>query len=155
MIGFIFGWAYGHVFEWLIHKYLLHSRWAKRSSGVFAFHFAEHHYEVRRNKFIDDAYFGLPIKANSAGKEALCLLLLLIAHLPIIYISAGFYLALFLSMAEYYYKHRKAHVNPEWARDNLPWHYDHHMSKNQDANFGVRSDWVDVFFGTREYTIIK
>ena len=31
----------------------------------------------------------------------------------------------------------------------MPWHYDHHLGKNQDANWGVTTDWVDRVFGTR------
>ena len=31
----------------------------------------------------------------------------------------------------------------------LPWHYDHHMGKNQNANWGVTTDWVDRLAGTR------
>ena len=54
------------------------------------------------------------------------------------------------SLGSYYYHHYKAHKNPEWARRNLPWHYDHHMAKNQNLNFGVRSDAFDRLLGTRE-----
>ena len=31
----------------------------------------------------------------------------------------------------------------------VPWHYDHHMGKNQDANWGVTTDWVDKLAGTK------
>lgn len=37
----------------------------------------------------------------------------------------------------------------EWAKKHVPWHYDHHMGKNQDANWGVTTDWVDKLLGTR------
>jgi len=33
---------------------------------------------------------------------------------------------------------------------NMPWHYDHHMGKNQDSNWGVTVEWVDKLFNTRE-----
>ena len=39
--------------------------------------------------------------------------------------------------------------NVEWAKENIPWHYDHHMGKNQDANWGVTTDWVDRLLNTR------
>jgi len=45
--------------------------------------------------------------------------------------------------------HRKAHLDTEWGKKNLPWHYDHHMGKNQNANWGVTTDWVDRLAGTR------
>ena len=41
-------------------------------------------------------------------------------------------------------------MDPAWAREKVPWHYDHHMAPNQDANWGVRRDWVDRLMGTRE-----
>jgi len=153
MVGFALGWIYGHLFEWAIHKYVLHSSRCKKKNNILSFHFLEHHSNARANNFTDSSYSGLPVNRDSAGKEALSLLLVLIIHAPLLYISKGFFLALMVSLAEYYYKHRKAHTNPEWARHNLSWHYEHHMCKDQDSNFGVRSDWVDVFLGTRKYTI--
>ena len=36
-----------------------------------------------------------------------------------------------------------------WCKEKLPWHYDHHMGKNQDANWGVTTDWVDKILKTR------
>ena len=41
-------------------------------------------------------------------------------------------------------------MDPEWARENLPWHYDHHMGPNQDANWCVTRPWFDDLMGTRE-----
>tara|TARA_A100001011_G_scaffold379364_2_gene445301 strand:+ start:1247 stop:1702 length:456 start_codon:yes stop_codon:yes gene_type:complete len=150
MIGFVLGWIYGHLFEWIIHRILHYNRFKKRSSA-FSFHFREHHYKSRKNNFEDSSYSGLPIKKNAAGKEAFALIVVLMLHLPILYLSKWFFLAIVLSLIEYYYKHRRAHTDREWAKKNLPWHYDHHMGKDQDANFGVRTDWVDIFFGTRKY----
>mgnify|MGYP003663928552 FL=1 len=49
----------------------------------------------------------------------------------------------------YFYMHRKAHTNVEWCKKNIPWHYDHHMGKNQDVNYGVTVEWPDKLFGTR------
>ena len=45
--------------------------------------------------------------------------------------------------------HRRAHTDVEWCKKNIPWHYDHHMGKNQDANYGVTVEWPDKLFGTR------
>ena len=52
--------------------------------------------------------------------------------------------------ANYYRLHRKAHLDPEWAREHLPWHYDHHMAPDQECNWGVTNDWVDRLMGTRK-----
>ncbi len=50
----------------------------------------------------------------------------------------------------YYRCHKRSHLDPEWARENLPWHVDHHMGPDQDANWGVTSPWMDVLMGTRK-----
>jgi hypothetical protein len=31
----------------------------------------------------------------------------------------------------------------------IPWHYDHHMNSNQDANWCVTKPWFDYILGTR------
>ena len=52
--------------------------------------------------------------------------------------------------ANYYYTHKHAHLDPEWARAKLPWHVDHHLAPNQDANWCVTRPWFDLILGTRE-----
>jgi sterol desaturase/sphingolipid hydroxylase (fatty acid hydroxylase superfamily) len=49
----------------------------------------------------------------------------------------------------YYRVHKRAHLDPAWARTNLPWHYDHHMGPEQDANWCVTRPWFDDLLGTR------
>ena len=58
-------------------------------------------------------------------------------------------LAVFYSAANYYYVHRRAHLEPEWAKKTIPWHYDHHMNSKQDANWCVTKPWFDYILGTR------
>ncbi|ERS10046.1 MULTISPECIES: hypothetical protein [Marinobacter] len=31
----------------------------------------------------------------------------------------------------------------------IPWHYNHHMNTNQDANWCVTRPWFDYIMGTR------
>ena len=50
----------------------------------------------------------------------------------------------------YYRVHKRAHLDPEWAKVHLPWHYDHHMGPNQNANWCVTRPWFDHLMGTRE-----
>ena len=38
----------------------------------------------------------------------------------------------------------------DWARENLPWHYDHHMGPDQNANWCVTKPWFDHVMGTRK-----
>jgi sterol desaturase/sphingolipid hydroxylase (fatty acid hydroxylase superfamily) len=50
----------------------------------------------------------------------------------------------------YFYMHQKSHRDVEWGKKHIPWHYDHHMGKNQDANWGVTTAIWDLIMGTRE-----
>ena len=51
----------------------------------------------------------------------------------------------------YYRVHRKSHTDTDWGKTHLPWHYDHHMGKNQDSNWCVTKPWMDLIMDTREY----
>lgn len=64
-------------------------------------------------------------------------------------VSKGMSLAVLYSACNYYYVHRRAHLEPEWAKRKIPWHYDHHMNSNQDANWCVTRPWFDYVMGTR------
>ena len=84
------------------------------------------------------------------SKEAAGLILLSMAHLPLAPIAPVFTATLAWSAVDYYRKHKRAHLDPEWAREHLPWHVDHHMGPNPDANWCVTRPWMDVIMGTRE-----
>lgn len=60
-----------------------------------------------------------------------------------------FVLGAWYSAGHYYYVHRRSHLDPEWAKTHVPWHYDHHMNTNQDANWCVTRPWFDYLMGTR------
>ena len=49
----------------------------------------------------------------------------------------------------YWHVHSQSHLDPEWGKKKIPWHYDHHMNTNQDANWGVTKPWFDYIMGTR------
>jgi len=149
MIGIPVAWAYGHCAEWAIHKFILHDR-GKKKASFWSFHFHEHHSVSRRSNHHDPMYDTHPFKWNAAGKELFGLGLLTVAHLPLAPVAPFFFGTLVWSGLQYYRVHKRAHVDPEWAREHLAWHYDHHMGPNQDSNWGVRSDWVDRMMGTRE-----
>ncbi len=145
-LSIILAYIYGHVAEYYLHI-LLHKFGTKKSSPL-SFHFSEHHRIARKSKFSDPVYQGTIFKWNASGKEVVGLILILILHFPIFFYYPFFYVTLVFSAAEYYYKHRKAHLNPEWAKKNIPWHYEHHMGKNQHLNWGVRSNVVDIILST-------
>ena len=63
---------------------------------------------------------------------------------------ASFFIAGIVTYAVGTYRaHKKAHLDPEWAKQHLRHHYDHHMGQNQDANWCVTQPWFDHLLGTR------
>jgi sterol desaturase/sphingolipid hydroxylase (fatty acid hydroxylase superfamily) len=149
MLGIPVGIAYSHVVEWALHKHVLHGVGKKRES-FWSFHFHEHHRAARTKQFHDEIYESHPFKWNGAGKEVFGLTLLAAAHLPLLPVAPAFVATLAACGLQYYRVHKRSHMDPEWAREHLPWHYDHHMGPNQDANYGVRTEWVDKLMNTRE-----
>jgi hypothetical protein len=136
------GWIYGHAAEYLIHKYVLHNhRWFK---GPFKRHFGTHHRISRQNDMYDESYLGL--SKSSSAFEILGLSLLLLSHLPLLFIIPYFWMTLLYSACVYYYVHRRSHIDVEWGKKWLPWHYAHHMEKDQHQNWGVRLPIFDKVF---------
>ena len=72
-----------------------------------------------------------------------------VAIAPLFPIAPFFVGTLWYSSANYYRKHKRSHLDPAWAREHLPWHYDHHMGPHQDANWCVTRPWFDRLLGTR------
>lgn len=149
MIGIPVGLATAGLAEWWIHKHVLHGLGRNRSS-FWSFHWYEHHTASLKNDMFDPDYKRFPLGAHAQGKEILGLVLLAVpavAVAPVAPFLSGTWL---YCGANYYRKHRKAHLDPEWAKKHLPWHYDHHMGPDQDTNWGVTRPWVDKLMGTRK-----
>ena len=91
-----------------------------------------------------DKVLSLPVR-----REILGLYALLVLHFPIYFILPYFYYTLVVCTVRYFYVHQKAHRDTEWAKKHMPWHYDHHMGKNQDANWGVTTDIWDTILNTK------
>lgn len=149
MLGIPLGLLAANAVEWVAHRYVLHGLGRKKSS-VWAFHWHEHHRASRRHEFRDDHYERPVFEAHSQGKEALALAIGAVALIPLAKRAPYFVGALWYSAANYYWVHRKSHLEPEWAKENLPWHYDHHMGPDQDANWCVTRPWFDELMGTRK-----
>ena len=64
-------------------------------------------------------------------------------------IAPFFTLGTYYAAGRYFYVHRRSHLDPEWGKKKIPWHYDHHMHSNQDANWCVTRPWFDYVMGTR------
>jgi sterol desaturase/sphingolipid hydroxylase (fatty acid hydroxylase superfamily) len=148
MLGFAVGMLYANASEWAIHKHLLHGT-GKRRTSMWSFHFHEHHQASRRHAMIDGDYERTVFAWNAQGKEALGLAAAGLAHLPLLPVAPGFTLGVWTSIALYYRRHRRSHEDPGWAREHLPWHYDHHMGPDQDCNWCVTFPWFDHVMGTR------
>ena len=148
---FVAGLIYSNAGEWAIHKYVLHGWGAKRDS-FWRFHWHDHHRKARQNEHIDAGYHGRlwGLGEEEGLKEGLGLLGLAAVHLPWAWVSPGFVAGVWVSVVAYYLVHRRSHVDGEWARRWLWWHYDHHMGPNQNANWCVTWPGFDWLLGTRE-----
>ena len=138
---------YSLIFEYLAHKHVLHNY--KRFKSAFKNHFKVHHGRSRKNKMYDAGYESL----ISSYFEIISLIMILIVHIPVLIFSTFFYVVLFLNLVHYYYVHRKSHIDIAWGKKNLPWHYAHHMGRDQNINWGVRSPIIDKIMGTSDYQI--
>ena len=148
MIGIPIGFVAANATEWLVHKYVLHGL-GKRKGSFWSFHWHEHHRNSNRNGFRDPAYERSVFGWHGQGKEALALSLGAVAVAPLFPLAPLFTATLWYSSWNYYRKHKRAHCDPQWAREHLPWHYDHHMAPDQDANWCVTRPWFDAIMGTR------
>ena len=152
--GFLVGLAAANAFEWFAHKYVLHGvhRTGKpRVSPVpetMKSHW-EHHALVRKQYYYDHGYVegwsNWRTRKEIASLGATVVVFTAISA-PI---SKGFTAAVWYSAMNYYYVHRRSHLQPTWGKRNLPWHYDHHVNANQDANWCVTKPWFDYVMGTR------
>ena len=149
VIGIPLGLLYTNAAEWLIHKHILHGL-GKDKDSYWSFHWHDHHQNTRRKGGYDPDYEQLPFPTNPQGKETLGLLGLAMVHAPLFPVAPFFTATVWYGVVDYYRKHKRAHLDPEWARENLPWHYDHHLGPNQDANWCVTRPWFDQIMGTRE-----
>ncbi len=155
MIGIPVGIVYANAFEWVIHKHLLHGA-GRNKKSFWSFHWHEHHKKARKNDMIDDQYNGTVLQSlltgqwNAKTKEAVGLVAASALHLPLLPVAPFFTVTVWACAANYYRVHRKSHVDPAWAKEHLPWHVDHHMGKNQDANWCVTWPLTDWILGTRE-----
>ena len=155
MIGIPVGIVYANFVEWFVHRFVLHGLGRKKTS-LWSFHWHEHHKKARRHEMLDDQYDGASLllslwrrERTAKTKEVIGLLLGCVLHLPLIVVAPWFTLTVWASAANYYRVHRRAHLDLAWAVRHLPWHVDHHMGKDQDANWCVTWPLMDWLLGTR------
>ncbi|MGR9013850.1 MAG: hypothetical protein ACU83U_09425, partial [Gammaproteobacteria bacterium] len=123
----VLGLLYANAGEWLAHKYILHALGQNRQS-FWAYHWHEHHAVCAKNKMLDPGYQSLKLTTwNAQSKELAVLAGIVLLHVPLLILFPLFTGTVYVSVILYYYKHRKAHLNPAWAKQHLRWHYDHHL----------------------------
>lgn len=139
---------YANLGEWLMHKFVLHGL-GKKPGSMWAYHWYEHHAISAQNAMLDPGYRHLDWSSwNTQTKELATLSAIVFLHLPLLWYWQVFTLSLYGSLTLYYVRHRKAHLNPDWARQHLRWHYDHHTFPGS-GNWCVTWPWIDYLFGTR------
>ncbi|HEX6245132.1 MAG TPA: sterol desaturase family protein [Polyangiales bacterium] len=148
VLGIPLGLAYANAAEWVIHRYVLHGL-GKKKSSFWNFHWGEHHRASRKQGFFDPDYQRSPIGNHAQGKELLAVAGLLVVHAPLFAVAPWFTASVWYSGLNYLRVHRKAHLDPAWAKQHLKHHYDHHMGLDQDQNWGVTHAWFDRLLGTR------
>lgn len=147
-VQFLLGLLYANAGEWLMHKFILHGL-GKSQNGFWAYHLHEHHVVCARNGMLDSGYKAINLTIwNAQSKEVVVLAGIVLLHAPLFLLFPLFTSAVYGSLALYYYKHRRAHLDPAWAQRHLRWHYDHHQG-DCAANWCVTWPWFDHLLGTR------
>ena len=148
MLGFPVALLGVNAFEWYAHKVWLHEFPRKHRNSPFFTHI-RHHKRARLNGFEDEGYTQSMWKDQEMFNEKAALIGLCVVFTPTVVVAPFFTIGVYYGAWQYWHKHSKAHLDPEWAKANLPWHYDHHMNTNQDANWCVTRPWFDYIMGTR------
>ena len=99
---------------------------------------------------LDEQYQRSILAWEPQTKELVALAALMASHAPLFPVMPFYVGTLWYSAVRYYGIHKHAHLDPEWAKEHLPWHYDHHMGKDQNANWCVTHPFWDHVMGTRK-----
>lgn len=137
--------------EWYFHKVWLHEFPTKYRNSPFFTHIA-HHKRARLNAFHDEGYAESMFKNAEIYNEKTALIALTVAATPLLPVAPFFTAGLYYGIWNYWKTHAKSHLDPEYAKKRIPWHYDHHMTSNQNANWCVTKPWFDYIMGTRVMT---
>lgn len=148
MIGAPLGLLYANAGEWFIHKYVLHGL-GKKKGSMWSFHWSEHHRASRKHGFADRDYERSLFGVHAQSKELIAVAALMLAHAPLWGPAPWFTATVWYAALNYLRKHKKAHLDPAWAKRHLKHHYDHHMGLDQDQNWCVTRPWFDHVMGTR------
>ena len=151
MLGFPIGLFAANAVEWYAHKVWLHEFPSKHRNSPFFTHIA-HHKRARLSGFHDQGYSESMFKNSEIYNEKSALIGLAAVSTVFLPVAPFFTAGLYYGIWNYWRVHSKAHLDPEYARKRIPWHYDHHMASNQNANWCVTRPWFDYVMGTRVFT---
>jgi len=73
----------------------------------------------------------------------------MLIHIPLFWFAPVFTFITILYASIYIVLHRKSHEHVEFFKKWMPWHYEHHMGVNQNANWCVVFPLMDYIMGTR------
>ena len=149
MIGIPLGLLVANAGEWLIHKHILHGLGSDRKN-FWSFHWHDHHNKARKHQMVDDQYTSTLFAWAPQTKELVAVAGLMAAHAPLFPLMPFYVSTIWYSSVKYYRVHKRAHLDAEWAKEHLPWHYDHHMGKDQNSNWCVTHPFFDHVLGTRK-----
>jgi hypothetical protein len=149
MIGIPLGLLYANAMEWVIHKHVLHGL-GKNKKSFWSFHWHEHHNKSRTHDMHDDQYAKGNWRWNAKTKEVVALAAGAAVFVPLFPVAPFFTATVWWSAARYYRMHKRAHVDPAWAKEHLAHHVDHHMGPNQHMNWCVTHPFFDYVMGTRQ-----
>lgn len=154
MLGFPLGIFVTNGLEWYFHKVWLHEFPTKYRNSPFFTHIA-HHKRARLNNFHDEGYAESMFKNAEIYNEKTALIGLAGAATVFLPVAPFFTAGLYYGIWNYWRIHAKSHLDPEYAKNRIPWHYDHHMTSNQNANWCVTRPWFDYIMGTRVTTEVS
>ena len=143
--GVILGFLYANFLDWGVHI-LLHK---PRGKSRFKFHW-KHHKVARKHKNLDPDYSKKLIH-NETWLTTVGVLL----HVPLLWIFPYFAATAIMYGITYMFLHRMSHTYVDSFKRWMPWHYEHHMGKNQNANWCVICPLMDHIMGTREKWLNK
>ena len=153
MIGFPIALVFANGFEWYAHKYVLHGT-PRKGQGRYSpvprsmkSHWA--HHKIVRTSDYEDLGYAEGLSNWRTRNEVVSLLALTAATTLVFPVAPFFTLGTYYAAGRYFYVHRRSHLDPEWGKKRIPWHFDHHMNTNQDANWCVTRPWFDYIMGTR------
>lgn len=148
-VSILLGATFASFVEWLFHKHILHG-YGRNKNSVWKTHWHEHHRDARKNN-MRDGFYNEPILTQLKSAELRSILLCFFAFVTLsFFVATPFCLTLALYAVLYYVAHAVSHRRPDLAARWLKHHVDHHMGKNQNANWCVLLPLADHILGTRE-----